>query len=84
MCVYFLFIKRENKGRKYPPIQISPVGSNLLADEHSQWNDPRLFLQAPLTHGLLSHSFISVIQKQKTLLELQSASGKYYTVIYTL
>lgn len=72
--------KRVNNRRKYPPIHISPVESNLLPGEHSQPKDPRLFLQAPLTHGLLSHSFISIIQKQKSLLGLQCASGKYYTV----
>lgn len=49
-------------------MQISPVESSLLPGEHSQLKDPRLFLQAPLTHGLLSHSFVSIIQKVKTLL----------------
>lgn len=78
--VFQVIKKRENNVRKHSPIHISPVESNLLPGEHSQLKDPRLFLQAPLTHGLLSHSFISIIQKQKTLLELQSASGKYYTV----
>ena len=61
------------------PIQINPVELSLLPGEHSQLKDPRLFLQAPLTHGLLSHSFISTIQKEKILLELPCVSGKYYS-----
>lgn len=61
------------------PMQINPVGLSLLPGEHSQLKDPRLFLQAPLTHGLLSHSFISTIQKEKILLELPCVSGKYYS-----
>jgi hypothetical protein len=47
------------------PMQMSPVELSLLPGEHSQWKEPRLFLQAPLTHGLLSHSFTSTIQKEK-------------------
>lgn len=61
------------------PIQINPVELSLLPGEHSQLKDPRLFLQAPLTHGLLSHSFISTIQEEKILLELPCVSGKYYS-----
>lgn len=60
------------------PIQTKPVVSSLLPDEHSQMKEPRLFLQALLTQGLLSHSFISIIQKEKTLLNLPCVSGKYY------
>lgn len=45
-------------------MQMKPVESSLLPDKHSQMKDPRLFLQAPLTQGLLSHSFISIIQKE--------------------
>lgn len=59
---------------------MKPVESSLLPDEHSQMKDPRLFLQAPFTQGLLSHSFISIIQKAKTLLGMPCVSGKYYDV----
>lgn len=61
------------------PMQTNPVELSLLPGEHSQWKEPRLFLQAPLTHGLLSHSFTSTIQKEKIPLELPCVSGKYYS-----
>lgn len=52
---------------------------SLLPGEHSQLKDPRLFLQAPLTQGLLSHSFTSVMQKEKIVLQQPCVSGKYYS-----
>lgn len=61
------------------PMQTNPVELSLLPGEHSQWKEPRLFLQAPLTHGLLSHSFTSTMQKGKIPLELPCVSGKYYS-----
>lgn len=65
--LFKLVRKGENNRREYPPMHISPVESNLLPDEHSQLKDPRLFLQAPFTHGLLSHSSISIIQTKDTV-----------------
>lgn len=78
-CIH-VFKKQTNERPIDLPIQIKPVVSSLLPDEHSQMKEPRLFLQPLLTQGLLSHSFISIIQKEKTLLGLPCVSGKYYDV----
>ena len=42
------------------PIQMKPVVSSLLPEEHSQMKEPAMFLHTLLTQGLLSHSFKSV------------------------
>lgn len=84
----FLFLPQEGRGRERlshgilvgsSPMQTNPVELSLLPGEHSQWKEPRLFLQAPLTHGLLSHSFTSTMRKEKIPLELPCVSGKYYS-----
>ena len=42
------------------PIQMRPVVSSLLPEEHSQMKEPAMFLHTLLTQGLFSHSFKSV------------------------